>query len=762
MLGLLSANAASAAPPLSDASPPTAAQPGNEANSPAAADPPLAEPAATPAEISPPMVPAQQLDPVTVNALPLSASQERRQSTAATMVFGREELDRQRDSSVADVLKRLPGVTISGRPGRGGEIRMRGLGNGYTQILLNGEPSPRGFSLDSLTPDQVERIEIMRAPVAEHSARAIAGTINIVLRGDVIRTGNEFRPTLGWEAGRTQPGLGLQHDGKAGPLAYTVGINASHRDTQEQGITSTVAQSLPGGETLLDREERDISHSRSDRLQVNGRLNWKLDDGDSLSFQPFVSAARGSSDGTIALEQGAGLAAPPFALSRSHAENSSTYARGIGNLKLRLADGGRVEGRLNLGLADSATQSLRSDLDSAGVPLHQLLGDASVHDRSVSTAASYGRPIGSGHLAKVGLEVETGRRSEGNASLEDGRNPLAAFGDSVHANTLRLAAFAQDECEVNALWSLYGGLRWEQIRTRSTTAVAAIDNVSQVASPTLQSLWRFSEHGKDQVRLALARSYRAPSLGNLVALPSLAANYPVAGSNTAASPDTVGTPGLRPELAWGLDAAFEHYFSSGGLVSISAFQRSIDDLIHSVTTLETVAWSTQQRWISRPFNVGHAVARGVELEGKLRLDEVLAGAPKLDLRINYSHFWSSVEQVPGPDNRLDQQPRQTANLGLDYAVPGWPLTLGGSLNWTPEFIVQQSATQTYSQGRKRELDLYGLWRIDPNTRLRLAIANLSHDDYATGDIQRNSDTAQAARTVSRTWPSLSMRLEARF
>ncbi len=59
---------------------------------------------------------------------------------------------------------------------------MRGLGRGYTMIMINGEPAPRGFSLDSLAPEQVERIEIMRAPVAEHSARAIAGTINIVLR----------------------------------------------------------------------------------------------------------------------------------------------------------------------------------------------------------------------------------------------------------------------------------------------------------------------------------------------------------------------------------------------------------------------------------------------------------------------------------------------------------------------------------------------------------------------------------------------------
>ena len=66
-------------------------------------------------------------------------TEERRQSTAAKIVIGREELDKQGDGTLGEVLKRLPGVTIQGAPGRGGAIRMRGLGGGYTQILLDGQ-----------------------------------------------------------------------------------------------------------------------------------------------------------------------------------------------------------------------------------------------------------------------------------------------------------------------------------------------------------------------------------------------------------------------------------------------------------------------------------------------------------------------------------------------------------------------------------------------------------------------------------------------
>jgi iron complex outermembrane receptor protein len=111
-----------------------------------------------------------------------SDTELRRQSTAAKIVIGRDEIERQGDSTLGEILKRLPGVTLGGPPGRGGQIRFRGLGAGYTQILLDGQRVPPGFQIDSISPEQIERIEILRAPTAETGARAIGGTINIITR----------------------------------------------------------------------------------------------------------------------------------------------------------------------------------------------------------------------------------------------------------------------------------------------------------------------------------------------------------------------------------------------------------------------------------------------------------------------------------------------------------------------------------------------------------------------------------------------------
>jgi outer membrane receptor for ferrienterochelin and colicins len=154
----------------------------------------MAQQAAAPPAGAASAPPTQQVE---VRATRESDTEQRRQSTAAKIVIGREEIDRFGDSTVGEVLKRLPGVTMRARPGAAGRPRMRGLGGGYTQILIDGQRVPPGFSLESLTPDQIERIEILRAPTAETGARAIGGTINIITREGFKRRINDLRLGVG-------------------------------------------------------------------------------------------------------------------------------------------------------------------------------------------------------------------------------------------------------------------------------------------------------------------------------------------------------------------------------------------------------------------------------------------------------------------------------------------------------------------------------------------------------------------------------------
>jgi iron complex outermembrane receptor protein len=709
-----------------------------------------------------PAVPDSTLGEIVVSGKRFSDTEERRYSTAAKTVFGREEIQRYGDSSVSEVLKRLPGITVSGTPGRGGDIRMRGLGKGYTMILINGEPVPRGFSLDDLPPEQVERIEVMRAPVAEHSARAIAGTINIVLKEEFAKKVNEAHASLGWEDGRFQPGVSLQRGGSDGNFSYNLSGNLMHKELPSVSTTATTATDTRSGAPTMAQTLREESQRISDGVHLNARLNWKLDGGDSFSFQPFMGQWRSTSRGDARLDQTVGAQPASYANAHWQSDSDSAWVRGMGNLKRKLSAGARLEARFNVGQYESDSQTARTEYDALGGLAHTIRNSTGLRDNSASFSGKYARPLAQAHQFAAGWELEAGSRRESASSIQDGVNPLARYGDNVQARTQRVAGFAQDEWDISPLWAVYGGLRWEGIRTLSESAVDSASNRSSVLSPLFHSIWRFTEESKDQVRLGLTRTYRAATLTNLTALPTLSANYPAAGANTATSPDSIGNPDLKPELAWGLDLAVEHYLPAGGLFSASLFRRDIDDLIRNVTSLQTVVWSPQQRWVSMPQNVGSATSHGIELEAKFRLDELVRDAPQLSVRANYSRYWSSVDGVPGPDNRLDQQPRQTANLGLDYRLRGLPLSVGGNFNWMPAYAVQQTEAQTYYQGVKRVFDIYALWKFDPNTQMRLSAANLLHDDYRTADREIHGSTDQLAETVRRTYLSLAARLEIKF
>ena len=176
-------------------------------------------------------------------------------------------------------------------------------------------------------------------------------------------------------------------------------------------------------------------------------------------------------------------------------------------------------------------------------------------------------------------------------------------------------------------------------------------------------------------------------------------------------------------------------------------------------------WAVVPRWVAQPQNIGSAVTQGLELEAKFRLSQLWPDALPVDLRANASVFRSSVASVPGPDNRLDQQPPGTATIGADYRMRSLPLTLGASLNWTPSYTTRLSDVQSATTGSKLVVDASALWTFSPSARLRLSATNLTAADYQTGS-SYETDTAplnvaqlETAQTTARSYVNWQLRLE---
>ncbi|MFG6469195.1 TonB-dependent receptor plug domain-containing protein [Roseateles sp. BYS87W] len=723
-----------------------------------------------------------RLERVEVSSGP-SANSRRRNSTASKIVIEREELDRYGDTVLGDVLRRLPGVTIGGRPGRGGDIRMRGLGAGFTQILVDGERAPAGFAVEDLPPDQIERIEIYRAPTAETGARAIAGTINIILREPLQKSNHELRLTLGRDRGEPQADFSwtrnLQWGGPSGTAvvgAFSTNGGLHRRfnniDTRTQVLDTTT------GQTLDDTTQQGASLGRSATLNGNARLRWRASDTLTVHLAPFfaLSHSDGRSQNT----------ATGFTRFRDVQGESSGHMH---NRRLNVSASFRPSAaetwdfKVGRGAFQSTSHSQRLErLKDVGGDTQRQQDDHSVtDDQQTSLGAKWSLKTARNHQWVSGLEHEQSQRTQLRRTLIDGQESpaLQKFGDTLGSRTQRLAGYTQDEWSPSPQWSVYAGLRYERIETQSDAAGLLPDtrNVSQVTSPLLHLLWKPQAWPKDQVRLSLTRSYRSPSLNDLIARPTINTTYPT-GPNLPTFADRAGNPDLKPELATGVDLSLEHWLPTGGIVSGSAFVRHIQSLIRSRIDLETVPWDdTAPRWVSRPRNLQGARTMGVEFEFKARLDEVWDDAPRewqaLLLRANLAAFSSQVQGVPGPNNRLDQQPRGSLNLGLDHRWKAWGQNFGSgfNLNLVPATHVQQTDTLRRDETARRQWDAYLAWAsgvVRDGINWRLSLANLRPRDALVTTEARYLDptTGHAlltdTRTRNTTFRVVSLRADLRF
>jgi outer membrane receptor for ferrienterochelin and colicins len=736
-------------------------------NNAAAAPAPAPAASAAPAEKAEAL---QQLQRVEVSGTP-SDEAKRRASTAAKIIIGREEIERFGDSSLGEVLKRLPGVTTGGRPGRGGDIRMRGMGGGYTQILVNGERMSPGFSLDQLPPDQVERIEVMRAPTAEFGARAVAGTINVVLREALAKRLNDWRFGLSSERGLLRPSIGWTRNDKLDDSggAYNLTVNAQQSDRLDDVNSRTLTRKLlTQTDSLLTTTGQNAEQRSS--INLNLRLQWRLGDGDSFSIQPFLVASKSNTDSRFVQVNDPIPSPLPlnyFNRVQTLGESKFSMLRVNSQWQRRLDDSSRLDLRGGVGMAAMDSLSLRQEYVNGSAEPSRVQDDSTrSRDKSWSLNGKYSRQLANEHSLVSGLEGEGTQRDQNRVCLQNGltcRGQLE-FGDDLAAATQRLAAYAQDEWAVGKQWSFYAGLRGETIATHSAAANYSVSNRASVWTPLLHSVWKFDEKSRDQIRASLTRSYRSPNLQDLIAQPTINSQYPCpdalpCGPNQVNYPDRSGNPNLRPELATGIDVAYENYLSKGGILSANLFVRRISDLMRNIITLGSVPYASLPRWVSRPQNIGNATTMGVELEAKFRLDEFIPDAWPVSMRSNLSLFRSKVDGIPGPNNKLDQQPYATTNLGADYRLRSLPMSVGAGINWTPANTVQQTLLTEAHNSRKLVTDAFALWSINQGAQLRVSASNLTPLDYSSGSVITTTEQLITQNSGGRSYTQWQVRLE---
>lgn len=662
---------------------------------------------------------------------------ERRESSIAKTVYGRAELDRHGDFDVTDVLKRLPGLSVEN-----GQPRMRGLGGGYTQILINGEPAPPGFSLETLAPGDVERIEVVQGATAEHSA--VAGTINIVLRVPPRTQQREWRANLGYRAVQPTGSSALQWGDRLGDWSFVLPLSLGRQANGGQDSQQRRSRSRLGEQLQSQQQGEDAQ--RSSQLQFTPRLVWRMAERTQWQASALWQINQGHNTGQRRTQYLAGPAGT------THADASDNrYRNDLLRLQTqfthRWPDGRRLELRGSWQQQQRDGNSLYQAFRADGSRWLLRDSQSTQDDRSQSLAWRWRQPVGEQHTLSLGADAERRSQHQLRQVWDNGSEVRSNFtGQPVDTQVRRAVLFVQDEWALSPRWALLPGWRLERQTLRSASPGSPIDAGFTRALPVLHLNHRLDPagQGKDQLRASLSRSLKWPELNALSSRYQVNGSYEAHLSNTPLAADRAGNPGLRPEKALGLDLAYEHHGSDGGFASLSVFARQIDGLIRQTVHLEAdpaPGLVSAPRWVSRPLNLGRASSQGIALELKGHGHQVWPQqfnrrTPVL-LRLALQAYRSSVDQVDGPDNRLEAQPPWVLNAGFDarLAAPGW--NWGASLVLRPAYGTRQSDQQHSRRSAQRTLDAFISWRPDRALQLRLAAQNLLRP--ASSSAQRTDD-----------------------
>jgi len=661
----------------------------------------------------------------------------RRDDTASKTVLSAEEIRKYGDDNIFDVLKRAPGVTVTDRT-----IRMRGLGAGYTQILVNGDRPPPGFSLEALTPDQIERIEVIRAASAEYSMQAIAGTINIVLRKVVTKPQRDFRLNVARSPQQRSASAGGTWGERVGRLSYTVNGTAfaGHNEFES---TRTDTLTLPDGTLAQARVATYRGGGPYRGAVLFPRVNWKIDDDNELNLSAGLQASSHAWTSFTHNDNRVGSFGDPDWIDMPGRSTGKQWMM-RGEIGWIAKVGG---GKLDVSLSGERSRDDNdnaTDYFSAGAAHHLARDwDTVYRPRRTSFRAKFTRALFDGHSFVTGIDASRQRNDDtlDRREQQDAAAPQHVV-EGFQPEVTRLAGFAQDEWSIDKQLSVYLGGRWEGIRTDSTaTDAPETTSNSHVLSPVAQALYKFPGTSGRQVRFAYTRTYKAPTVDQLTARRYLAA------LNTRFSADSSGNPGLRPELANGIDVAFEQYWPEGGMVSVSGTQRLISDTIRTRLDVDP-----DGRWIYRPLNDGDARVHSLEAEFKLPLRMVDPRAAGVDVRASVTRNWSTVSTVPGPDNRLDGQTPLSANAGVDYRHDR--LSLGASMAYQRGGWVRVSEAQSRRQQTRRDLDAYAAWKLDAQLQLRFTLNNILGMDMVSestyddaGGLSRQANWQRGATRV---------------
>lgn len=619
-----------------------------------------------------------QLDKISVEET-YSVIEERRENSIAKRIIKGEELSQYGDMNALEMLKRTPGVTISQGKGKKGAP-----GKGYTKVLIDGEEvssTKRGNPLEYLSPDMIERLEVMTNGSAEYSAESMGGIVNIVLKKPASNGKTIAKLTAGAYEGEPMASVFAQREGKEGKLSYLINTTIADNSQDDSSSTSNNAY-----------VETSDTKSRFRSLSLNSKLIYTPSSKDKYMFDGSVHRSDYHKDNIQ-------VRTTPLSIFQ-HDDGDAlmlwTKLSGTHNLSGTELIEWRVKFHENDSEGNTRTENTTTTNTQKDEGTFRVYG----------AEGSYSIALDE-HFIKTGAEIKHLNQKDDVIGYTD-----TTLNTDNHQRLKedKGAWYIQDEITVGEKLVVTPGIRFERSVRRFDQNID-----TDYAAPSLHALYKLSEN--DNLRASVAKTVKLPRLDELSDSVDSSLD-----ENDINHPDTTGNPNLKEESALSYELRYEHYFDDKGIMSIGGFYRNISDKIEKLTTLES------GRYVEKPYNAGEGKLWSLELELKKSLDHYVSG---LGVFANATIQNSSLV-TDGVKRTIKGTNDYLYNIGIDHRLQEYRLTYGAAYRYVSGYDDPIDASGiAESQEGHGTLDLYATKRLDSTYKVGLNLKNITQESITT-------------------------------
>jgi outer membrane receptor for ferrienterochelin and colicin len=578
------------------------------------------------------------------------------QISPGKIVYNASDLTSQNGGTAGDILKNMPSVAMGGSPNHNRDIRLRGLGSGYTQVLINGKNSGisgnnRETVLDQIPASAIDYIEIITNPSAEYQGDGINGIVNIVLKkgnaNDTIKGSISF---LADNADGYNGSLSLSQQKEK--FEYYVGYDRLQKNIDNDKFSDrTILKNglYDGTQTIHQKEEKSFLN---ENFRVGGRYKlWKgaiISSGFIFGRQLEVknkdieinttkldSSFKDRSFRTEPESKDSKFYEYSFDF-RQAFKNNSVLKASISYLDFNQPKTKGIE-----------IQKIKLNGIYDGNPTLQEETEI-LKDDNYFVNLDYTLPIGEKNKVKMGYRLASLNRnldnslakfnhSEGKWESSQSNQNNFIFSENTHA------LYVTDELNYKFI-KLKAGVRAEQTNLYNESPLDGIKKTSAylMVLPSISA--QFNIDRTQYIIAGFGKRVRRPAFKDLS--PFLDDRDPLRIKE--------GNPDLKPEFSYNYELGYLKNFKNFN-IGINIFHRDIHDLIEKVITEDA-----NNIQYTRPDNLSGAFLTGVEIMSSAQLTKWWT------VNASYSYFESQINDPLFNGDAIKDQLKYAAKLIMDF------------------------------------------------------------------------------------------------